>query len=107
MSEIQDGAKAAPAKSRNFWDGIFPASGKKFRSVSFKLPVSSAKERRWTELQRYIFLPFKDPGEERNKPKQCRARNGNVPFKYVQGKNSVPLPFKAKKNLKRNCKFSG
>ena len=94
MSEIRDRAKAAPAKSRKFRDGIFPASGKKFRSVSLKPPVSSAKERRWTELERYIFVPFKDPGEERNKPKQCRARNGNVPFKNVQEKNSVPLPLK-------------
>ncbi len=42
MSEIRDRAKAAPAKSKNFRDSIFPASGKKFRSVSLKLPVSSA-----------------------------------------------------------------
>jgi len=41
MSEIRDRAKAAPAKSRNFRDGIFPASGKKYRSVSLKPPVSS------------------------------------------------------------------
>ena len=94
MSEIRDRAKAAPVKSRKFRDSIFPASGKKFRSVSLKPPVSSAKERRWTELERYIFLPFKDPIEERNQPKQCRARNGNVPFKYVHEKNSVPLPLK-------------
>ena len=41
MSEIRDRANPAPAKSRNFRDGIFPASGKKFRSVSLKPPVSS------------------------------------------------------------------
>ncbi len=42
MSEIRDRAKAAPAKSRSFQDSIFPASGKKFRSVSLKPPISSA-----------------------------------------------------------------
>ena len=41
MSEIRDRANPAPAKSRNFRDGIFPASGKKYRSVSLKPPVSS------------------------------------------------------------------
>jgi hypothetical protein len=42
MSKIRDRAKAAPAKSQNFQDNGLPVSGKKFRSVSLKPPISSA-----------------------------------------------------------------
>ena len=45
MSEIRDRAKTAPVKSRTFRDTGFPVSGKKFRLVPFKLPVSSGQER--------------------------------------------------------------
>jgi hypothetical protein len=45
MSEIRDRAQAAPVKSQTFRDTDFPVSGKKFRLVLFKPPVSSDQER--------------------------------------------------------------
>jgi hypothetical protein len=44
MSEIRDRAKTAPVKSQKFLDTGFPVSGKKFRLVPLKLPVSSGQE---------------------------------------------------------------
>jgi hypothetical protein len=45
MSEIRDRAKTAPVESQKFGDTGFPVSGKKFRLVPFKPPVSSSQER--------------------------------------------------------------
>jgi hypothetical protein len=72
MSEIRDRAKTAPVESRKFRDTGFQVSGKKFRLVSFKLPVSSGQERSWTELQQYFLKPFPLPDVERNEPKKWR-----------------------------------
>ncbi len=65
--------------------------------VPFSLVKAADKLRLGTTLngtRAVHFLPLNDLGGERIIPKQCRARNGNVPFKYVHEKNSVPLPFK-------------
>ncbi len=104
MSEIRDRAKAAPVKSQKFRDTMFAG----FRlKVPFSFARSSGKEISWT--RRYDTLPVRKiwlfwAGRGTAK---YRARNGNVPFEFVHGKNSVPLPSKAKKNLKRNFQFSG
>ncbi len=72
MSKIRDRAKTAPAKSRTFRDTGFPVSGKKFRLVPFKLPVSSGQERSWTELHLYFFKTFNGLVVEQNGPKKWR-----------------------------------
>ncbi len=90
---------------------ISKISRHQFASIRLKVPFKSVhfsgKTLFWTRRYdtltvRKIWLFWAERGTGK-----YRAKNGNVPFEFVHGKNSVPLPSKAKKNLKRNFQFSG